>query len=56
MEIYRIISLLQIMDVTDLYVLNVIRPFNSLSKLIRHCREVHLKDPPRRLELHERSK
>ena len=56
MEIHHIISLPQIMEVTDLYVLNVIRPFNSLSKLIRHCREVHLKGPARRLELHERSK
>ncbi|XP_028398159.1 LOW QUALITY PROTEIN: protein polybromo-1-like [Dendronephthya gigantea] len=32
------------------------RPFNSLTKLIRHCREVHLKGPPRRVEIHERSK
>ncbi|XP_046839607.1 protein polybromo-1-like isoform X2 [Xenia sp. Carnegie-2017] len=32
------------------------RPFNTLTKLIRHCREVHLKAPPRRVELHERSK
>lgn len=32
------------------------RPFTSLTKLIRHCREMHLKGPPRRVEFHEKSK